>query len=117
MGEQVNQAPSSARGSATKASTPAGEAARSLGTVQLEAPAAQEPRYLSAQPPYYSGDPALLARVAKAPLPDLEGLVSTLVPGAELATDGVLEQFADEELVMFAYALEQIELATNNQIM
>merc|ERR1712232_1283639 len=69
-----------------------------------------------AVPPFYSGDPALLARVAKAPLSDVDGLLSLLVPGAELATEGVLHQFAEEELVMMAYAIEQIEQAASKRL-
>eukprot|EP00435_Cladocopium_sp_Y103_P023991 s2168_g5.t2 len=37
--------------------------------------------------PYYSCDPGLLLKVAKAPLPNLDTLVNSLVPGAELTTE------------------------------
>lgn len=71
---------------------------------------------LPAHAPFYSGDPALLAKVAKAPLTNLDALVGTLVPGAELTTEGLLLQLADEELVMFAYALEQITEAASRKL-
>lgn len=79
-----------------------------------EGPAAE--RRILAQAPYYSGDPAVLARVAKAPLANLDDLVSALVPGAELVVDGLLLQLADEELVMLAYALEQVTEAASTRL-
>eukprot|EP00929_Paragymnodinium_shiwhaense_P020044 TRINITY_DN13488_c0_g1_i1.p1 TRINITY_DN13488_c0_g1~~TRINITY_DN13488_c0_g1_i1.p1 ORF type:complete len:1760 (-),score=495.66 TRINITY_DN13488_c0_g1_i1:80-5359(-) len=74
------------------------------------------PRCVAANAPYYSGDPATLSRVAKAPLADLDSLVGTLLPGAELATEGLLLQFSDEELVMMAYVLQQIEQAASKKL-
>lgn len=69
-----------------------------------------------AQAPYYSGDPAVIAKVAKAPLPNLDSLIMTLAPGAELTTEGLLLQLADEELLMLAYALEQINEAAGKRL-
>eukprot|EP00434_Breviolum_minutum_P036247 symbB.v1.2.032111.t3/scaffold3804.1/size50051/2 len=66
--------------------------------------------------PYYSSDPALLLKVAKAPLPNLDSLVNALVPGAEITTEGLLLQLADEELVVMAYALEQIAEAASKRL-
>mmetsp|Transcript_123397 Transcript_123397/g.275572 ORF Transcript_123397/g.275572 Transcript_123397/m.275572 type:complete len:113 (+) Transcript_123397:2-340(+) len=71
---------------------------------------------IAAQPPYYSGEPGLLSKVAKAPLSNLDGLVGALMPGAEITTEGLLQQLADEELVMFAYALEQIAEAASKRL-
>lgn len=66
------------------------------------------PRKVRANPPYLSGDPELLASVARTPLAGLDGLVDALLPGAELVSDGLLLQFSDDELVAFANVLEQL---------
>lgn len=71
---------------------------------------------LPAQAPFYSGDPAQLAKLAKAPLSNLDSLVAAMVPGAELTTEGLLLQLADEELVMFAYTLEQLNEAASRKL-
>merc|ERR1712217_431308 len=70
-------------------------------------------RRVPAQPPYFSGDKGTLVNLAKTPLSNLDALVKTLVPGAEITTEGLLIQFSDEELIMFAYALEQISDAAS----
>lgn len=85
-------------------------------TLPAECSTATIPRRLPAHAPFYSGDPVLLAKVAKAPLPNLDTLVATMTPGAELTTEGLLLQLADEELVMFAYALEQITEAASKRL-
>lgn len=73
-------------------------------------------RRILAQGPYYSCDPSLLLKVAKAPLPNLDSLVNTLVPGAEITTEGLLQQLADEDLVVMAYAFEQIAEAASKRL-
>ena len=83
----------------------------------LSTPDAKHGRRLFAPvAPYYSSDPALLLKVAKAPLPNLDSLVNALVPGAEITTEGLLLQLADEELVVMAYALEQIAEAASKRL-
>lgn len=54
--------------------------------------------------------------MARAPLPNLDSLVCALVPGAEITTEGLLLQLADEELVVMAYALEQIASAASTRL-
>jgi len=83
---------------------------------QEEAAATTVDRRLPAQSPYYSGDPALLLKVAKAPLSNLDGLVTSLTPGADITTEGLLKQLGDEELVLFAYAMEQIAEAASKHL-
>lgn len=80
------------------------------------ADAKQGRRLFASVGPYYSCDPELLLKVAKAPLPNLDTLVNSLVPGAELTTEGLLLQLADEELVVMAYALEQVAEAASRRL-
>eukprot|EP00927_Polykrikos_kofoidii_P010284 TRINITY_DN14351_c0_g1_i1.p1 TRINITY_DN14351_c0_g1~~TRINITY_DN14351_c0_g1_i1.p1 ORF type:complete len:1866 (-),score=357.97 TRINITY_DN14351_c0_g1_i1:78-5507(-) len=101
-------------------------AADAGGSACVQAPRGPRPQGLSAsvaarrcvaaRSPFFSGDPSLLVRVAKAPLPDPEGLVTSLVPGAEFVTEGLLGQFSDEELVMLSYVLEQAEQAASRRL-
>jgi len=108
-GREAQSPPEGLRGP----STPVGSAADANASEQRWDNA---PRMQPAHPPYISGDKALLTKVAKSPLPNLEGLVDVLVPGAEITTEGLLVQLADDELVTLAYALEQITEAASKRL-
>jgi len=74
------------------------------------------PQRVPAQRPYFAGNVNVACEVAQSPLFDLDGLVDALVPGAELAAEGLLAQMADDELMMFAYAMEQITEAASRKL-
>merc|ERR1719221_2278596 len=103
-GERVGVDRGSPLGSGSRA--PRGQGARRSpdqqqghqGEVVAEQPVPAAHRRLPAHSPYYSGDPGMLTKVAKSPLANMNALVSSLVPGAELTTEALLNQFADEEL-------------------
>ncbi|CAK0843674.1 unnamed protein product, partial [Prorocentrum cordatum] len=50
------------------------------------------PRRVRAHAPYYSGDRAMLNKVARVPLSSVDELVGALIPGADVTTDGLLLQ-------------------------
>jgi len=77
---------------------------------------ASAPRRSRAQGQYFSGDPVLIAKVARSPLSNLDGLIGALAPGAELVTEGILPQLADDELLSLAHALEQITEAASKRL-
>ncbi|CAE7882432.1 ttn-1, partial [Symbiodinium microadriaticum] len=112
---EADRAPLSAEAPNSGSFAPRGRRA-APGAGKASADGAANSRRIPAQKPFYSTEPSLLLKVAKAPLPNLDQLVACLVPGAEITTEGLLLQLADDDLVIVAYALQQIEEAASKRL-
>eukprot|EP00971_Amphidinium_carterae_P330923 6464217-Amphidinium_carterae.1 len=62
------------------------------------------------------GDLRVIGELGRTPLLNAEALVDLLIPGAELTTEGLLGQMSDEELVLFAYSLDQVNDVANKRL-
>jgi len=75
-----------------------------------------EPVVMPARRPFVTGDLRVIGELGRTPLLNAEALVDLLIPGAELTTEGLLGQMSDEELVLFAYSLDQVNDVANKRL-